>query len=189
MFYDGMLKYPPLKYPKKIDFVIKKTTRTASDGEAYNFYQAFNKKGENLGNILGRVEVLKPNDIPTFFPGLKTIKSFEIKHLRSFKHNFGNKLLDFIVNESRNLGCKGKFHTIASERYTEKTPSHIFFRKYGMNSLDTFMITNIDRYLKGKIPIEDLDTYDITMYYIPKKEKSAQNVGQSLLKKVLSIFS
>lgn len=187
--YFGPIKNNNRKLP---EFLIYKTIRKYDKtNQTYEHYTAFNKNGKVIGIIDGNMETIHPIIGDPFFPGFKKMKSFYIYYLRSKEHNFGNKLLDFVQIISKKNGGEGKFHLIASDRYNIKKPPHIFYRKYGMNSLYTEIIRDIDRYIKGKINLEDMELIDIPMYFIPKdikKQKNNPKILPKIINKLISII-
>lgn len=174
------------------DALIYKTIRkNEKTHQPYDHYTVFNKNGKIIGIIDGKMETIHPLVGDPFFPGFKKFKSFYIYYLRSKEHNFGNKLLDFVQIISKKNGGEGRFHLIASDCYNTKKPSHIFYRKYGMNSLYTEIIENIDKHIKGKLPLEELDTIDIPMYFLPKeinKTKNNNKILPKIINKLISII-
>ena len=184
--YIGPLKP---KYNKIPDTLFYGAQALDADNRLYNHYCAFNKEGKVLGVIDGKMETLHPLD-ETYFPGLKKIRSFNVYYIRSHQHNFGKNLLDFVQVLSRQNGGEGRFHLIASDCYNVDKPPHIFYRKYGMNSINEDVIRNIDKFISGLIPKENLETIDIPMYYIQKKlEKQCVSKKRlSFLKNLLKMF-
>lgn len=166
-------------------FIFKTTKLNNKTKQPYEHYTAFNKNGKIIGIIDGYMETIHPLSGEPFFPGFKKMKSFYVYYLRSKEHNFGNKLLDFAQIISRKNGGEGRFHLIASDRYNIKKPPHIFYRKYGMNSLYPEIIRDIDKYIKGKMKIEDIELTDIPMYFIPKDIKK-QNNNPKILPKIIN---
>lgn len=185
----GPINYNNKKIPETLFY---KTLRSDEEhGKPFEHYIAFNKKGKITGIIDGAMETIHPLVGSPFFPGFKKFKSFYVYYLRSHEHNFGNKLLDFVQNVSKKNGGEGRFHLIASDAYNPKKPPHIFYRKYGMNSLYTDIIKNIDRHIKGKLSLEDIDTIDIPMYFIPEeinKQKSNTKYLPKIINKIISII-
>ena len=185
--YFGPINYNNKKIP---EILFYKTLRSNSEyGKPYEHYVAFNKKGKITGIIDGTIETIHPSVGPQFFPELKDVKSFYVYYLRSHEHNFGNNLLDFVQKISKKNGGKGRFHLIASDCYNAKKPPHIFYRKYGMDSLYTEITREIDKHIKGKIKLEDMNLIDIPMYFIPKEPKQKTNNTikiQNIIKKIIS---
>ena len=54
-----------------------------------------------------------------------------------------------------------------------------------MNSLYPEIIRDIDKYIKGKMKIEDIELTDIPMYFIPKDIKK-QNNNPKILPKIIN---
>lgn len=187
--YFGPIKNNNRKIP---DILIYKTIQFDNEyNQPYEHYTAFKKNGKIIGIIDGKMETIYPLIGEPFFPGFKKFKSFYIYYLRSKEHNFGNKLLDFVQQISKKNGGEGRFHLIASDCYNIDKPPHIFYRKYGMNSLAIGIIRNIDKYIKGKIPLEELNLIDIPMYFIPKdikKQKNNTKILPKIINKLLSII-
>lgn len=183
----GPINYNNKKIPETLFY---KTLRSDEEyGKPFEHYIAFNKKGKITGIIDGAMETIHPLVGSPFFPGFKKFKSFYVYYLRSHEHNFGNNLLDFVQKISKQNGGKGRFHLIASDCYNPQKPPHIFYRKYGMDSLYTEIIRDIDKYIKGKIKLEDLDLIDTPMYFIPKESKPKPNNNikiQNIIKKIIS---
>lgn len=197
MFYTGMINTNfngPLKNRNKNipDTFIYKSIRLDDEKQPYRHYTAFNKNGKIIGTIDGEMHTIHPSVGSPFFPGLKSFKSFYVYYLESHQHNFGSKLLDFVQNVSRENGGGGRFHLIATSDFNPQKPAHIFYRKYGMDSLYDLTIKNIDRCIKGEIPVSklELELEDIPMYYIPKKinKQPASKSGLSLIKRFIKLF-
>ena len=185
--YLGPINYNNKKIPETLFY---RTLRNDEEyGQPFEHYVAFNKKGKITGIIDGTMETIHPLVGSPFFSGIKNFKSFYVYYLRSHEHNFGNKLLDFVQNISKKNGGEGRFHLIASDCYNPQKPPHIFYRKYGMNSLYTEVIRDIDKYIKGKIKLEDIGLIDTPMYFIPKESKQKQNKTikfQNIIKTIIS---
>lgn len=184
-----MNNFYPYKNPihsKVPEEIFYKTTKYLKDGGTMQHYTAFNPQGEIIGRMYGAMETIFPLGSKPFFSDFKPTDSFYIYYIESHKHNFGNRMLDLIQIESKRQGGGGKFHLIASDRFNKQKPAHIFYRKYGMDSLQTSLIKRIDKYLKGKISLEDLKLCDIWMFFNPQNPKIPQKT--SLIKKIMNIF-
>lgn len=185
----GPIKNRNSKIP---DVLIYKSIRADEEGKPYRHYTAFNRKGKIVGVIDGEMQTINSLSGTPFFPGFKNFKSFYVYYLESHQHNFGSKLLDFVQNVSRKNGGEGRFHLIATSDFNPSKPAHIFYRKYGLDSLHDLTIKNIDRCINGKLSVSklELELEDIPMYYIPKKSnKQPANIsGLSIVKKVLKLF-
>ena len=181
------LRYAPVKFNKELPEDIFYQALIGKNTEFQN-YTACDKTGKYTGKIIGKMERLHPVSGIQYFPSFKSEDSFYISFVRSHKKGMGTKLLNFASMISKKMGGGGKFHLIASERYSTKPiPPHIFYRKYGMNSLESDLIFKIDRYLKGKMCLENIDFYDTPMYFIPRKNgQSAKKLP--VLKKLLRLF-
>ena len=178
----GPINYNNKKIPETLFY---KTLRSDEEyGKPFEHFIAFNKKGKITGIIDGAMETIHPLVGSPFFPGFKKFKSFYVYYIRSHEHNFGNSLLNFVQKISKKNGGKGRFHLIASDCYNPQKPPHIFYRKYGMDSLYTEIIRDIDKYIKGKIKLEDLDLIDTPMYFIPKESKQKQNIIKKITSKI-----
>ncbi len=185
-YYFGPIKNNNKNIP---DTLIYKTIKQDKNTkQLYEHYTAFNKNGKITGIIDGYMETIRPLVGDPFFPGFKKKKSFYVYYIRSKEHNFGNKLLDFAQITSKKKGGEGRFHLIASDRYNIKKKPHIFYRKYGMNSLYTEAIRDIDKYIKGKIKLDDLELTDIPMYFIPEELKKKSKIFPNIINKLLSFI-
>lgn len=180
----------PIKKTNVPEVLIYKSMRSDNQGNPYRHYTAFNRKGKIVGLIDGEMHTIHTLTGSPFFPGFKSFKSFYVYYLESHQHNFGSKLLDFVQNISRENGGEGRFHLIATADFTPQKPAHIFYRKYGMDSLYDITIRNIDRCIKGKIPVSQLELPDMPMYFIPQKinKQPASKNGLSLIKRFIKLF-
>lgn len=172
------------------DTLIYKSVKIDNETQPYSRYTAFNKNGKILGIIDGTMETIHPIVGNPFFPGLTSFKSFYIAYIKSHQQNFGNKLLDFVQTISRQNGGNGRFHLIATARFNPEKPAHIFYRKYGLDSLFREGIKQIDACINGKIPISDLEPIDMPMYFIPGKtnQKLNKNNKNTFINKILKLF-
>ena len=182
----------PIKKRNIPEVLIYKSIRADANGTPYRHYTAFNQNGKIIGLIDGEMQTINPLIGSPLFPDLKSFKSFYVYYLESHQHNFGSKLLDFVQNVSRKNGGGGRFHLIATSDFNPQKPAHIFYRKYGLDSLYDLTIKKIDRCIKGKLSVSklELELEDIPMYYIPKKinKQQAPKKGMSLIKKLIKLF-
>ncbi len=183
-----MLKFPPIKNtPLKLpeEFFYKKTYKLPN-GSCYNEYKIWDKQGKIIGEIQTGIETISPFSKSPFFPGFKKFQSVYIYYIESHKHNFAQKMLNFIKIESQKSGCEGRFHLYANDCYTQegKVPPHVAYRKFGMESLYELEIKQVDDFIAEKITLEDLETPEISMYYIPKELKNINIIQPEKDKKI-----
>lgn len=188
-----MLKFPPIKQiPIPDTLFFKQTVKIPSESYFYkganknSFYKytAIDKNGHKTGIMLTQPQTLQSNIEPLFFPGFKKIKSLYIEYIESYRHGTGEKLLKLAKSESEKQGCKGNIHLFATSKYKPSKPAQIFYRKCGLDSLDTFFIQDIDRYLKGKQSLKNIDIHDTTMYFKSKNSPSKKSGLSSAINKI-----
>lgn len=174
--------YPPIKYPTK------KTP------EKLIYYRFFNNKIHDFSIsttskpfVTGVLtcseerEFRKNGERSAIFVGL--IKS------NPRKQGLGTEMLNMAIKLSKNLGHEGRIFICAFPDLCKEEVSHIFYRKFGMNSEDEILNKKMDKFIKKekRATIKDFPnkTY---MYYPPvptiKQEKT--NIILKALKKLKS---
>ena len=178
------LKYPPLSsvikktaIPEKLIYHIK-TRYDYFIVPIDKFIMFSTKKGSRkTARMICFPQMIKRDE--------KQVPSLYIWKLFAPGDGFGTAMLDFAKTYSRQIGCGGNFHLQASGCYMPQRVPHIFYRKYGMNTVDPYINKKLDLFIsKGKkATYKDFD--EICMYYPPLDEKRKSG---GLFSKILRIF-
>lgn len=94
---------------------------------------------------------------------------------------FGEALIDFAKNYSKQKGCNGYIMLKATSIY-ENTP-HLFYRKQNFSTLEPEIDKKMDKFINAKKEATGLDFRDMLMYYPPMKEKKP-----NLFQRFLNLF-
>ena len=123
--------------------------------------------------------------------GDEVIKSLYISDLYSSSRGcgIGTALLDFAQDLSRENGCGGNIHLVASGCYAPEKVPHLFYRKYGMNTGDKFIDNKIDRFIKTGKKATRLDFDEVKMFYPPVKYPKKNNIFSRVMRFVGSLFN
>ncbi len=122
------------------------------------------------------------------------IKSLYISYLNTFgnqRKGLGTILLNIAKKWSEGLGYEGRFHVFASSIRPSEAVSHVFYKKYGMNTGLLSIDRKIDRLSKQKRPITNLELQPREMYYPPIEYNVGNNTPffKHIMKSILSYFS
>lgn len=101
----------------------------------------------------------------------KVLPSLMIHMIKSVpqKQGLGTVMLNIAKKFSQQIGCEGRLTLKAVSQFTPDDLPHIFYRKYGFNTLDTKVNKKLDCFIaKNKKATKD-DFQDIMMYYPPVK--------------------
>lgn len=87
---------------------------------------------------------------------------------------YGTIMLDFAKNYSKKTGCNGLFHLFADGCYNPHRLPHIFYRKYGMSTINPKIDKKLDKLIaKNKnATYKDFDTEQ--MFYPPIKHPESK---------------
>ena len=138
------------------------------------------------GQYTGTMEagtVLYQGKQKRFYPINNPYKSFYISYLAMDEKRFGygSKFLKFARNESKEHGCEGRIHLIASRVFSQYDPPHIFYRKSGFTAGNNKMNKYLDKCIKANIQIS-WDKSDNLPMYFPLQAKPEKII--SLIKKI-----
>lgn len=119
------------------------------------------------------------------------VKSLYISDLHSSSQGcgIGTALLDFAQNLSRENGCGGNFHLVASGCYAPDRVPHLFYRKYGMNTGDKQIDNKIDRFIKTGKKATRLDFDEVKMFYPPVEYPKKNNIFNRVMRFVGGLFN
>lgn len=99
---------------------------------------------------------------------------------------YGTAMLDFAKIYSKKTGCNGFFHLFADGCYNPHRLPHIFYRKYGMSTLNPKIDKKLDKLIvkKQNATYKDFDTEK--MYYPPIKHPESKL--KQIIKKIFKHF-
>lgn len=184
IFFSGfikntMLRFPPIK-PKKLPECL--------------IYKIQNQVTYNKTHYIARIISLKEKTVKgeiVFYPSYAYRKGGErepsifIYWLKIFdrKKGYGTKLLNYIKNYSKQIGCKGNFWLDSSACLLPNEAPHTFYRKYGMTSDSKKTDKLLDKFIKkNKIPTYK-DMPEILMYY-PEHKIEKKNIFKRIWNKL-----
>ena len=177
------LKYPPIKYRPLKDMseeVLFHAKKVFFDYPAIDYFIMLKPKNPNIRTYMSCV--------PDYLSEKEANSLYILKLISTPARNgFGTKMLDFAQTYSKKVGCNGNFHLEASSGYTPNSIPHIFYRKYGMNTMSPEINRKLDKFIKKKKPATYRDIPDIEMYYPPIKEK--ENLFQKFIRKIIFTLS
>lgn len=134
------------------------------------------KTGKYVGEMLG-CPVLHDNRKirQVFYPIKKPYKSFYIGelHIEERFLGYGTKFINFAKNLSKQSGCDGRVHLVASRIYDRYYPPHIFYKKCGFVSNNKLMDDYLDNCIASKTQIESGIADNLNMY-LPVGDKVEQ---------------
>lgn len=164
------LKFPPLKYnsPAKLpEKLIYRAQTSYFKNEIDQFIMFSTKKGSNERAIMRCFPQLISRD------GKNNVPSLYVWFLTSncSGKGFGTAMLDFAINYSKKIGCKGNLHLTSDVSFTPNRIPHIFYRKFGMSTKKASMDKKLDSFIaKNKnATYKDFDT--VEMFYPPIEHK------------------
>ena len=99
-------------------------------------------------------------------------------------NGFGTKLLNYVKEYSKKIGCHGNFWLDSSPNITPQKAPHTFYRKYGMTSDSLKTDKQLDKFIKqNKIPTYK-DMGEILRYYPPIAVPQKENIFKRIYKKL-----
>lgn len=160
------LKYPPIKYklPDKLIY----HSKIYSHGFKIEKFDMFSTNA----NCKARGEMYCFKE-EIYRPDTDFVPSLYIDFLFSTHSGkgFGTSLLNFARNYSKQIGCNGRLHLMASSHIIPQKIPHIFYKKYGFNSVDKHTNKELDKFIKKHKTATYKDFMNTQMYYPPIKSK------------------
>lgn len=192
-----MLNTPIKTLPR---ILIYKSSKAASvlgwsnykPAKPYLYRMVDTKSGKFVGEMIG-APVLHNNKKAKqiFYPKNSPYKSFYIGYL-SIEERFmgyGKEFIRFAKNLSKQSGCKGRVHLIASRVYDRYWPPHVFYKKCGFLSNDSFMNHYLDDCIKSNTQIESSIADNLNMYLpvgdVPEKIQTKFQAFLNFLKRFI----
>lgn len=156
----------------------------SEDSGNYRIYTAFNSENDSVAGCMR----CRPSVI---IKGDEVTKSLYISDLYSISHGCGTgtALLDFAIDLSRENGCGGNIHLVASGCYAPDRVPHLFYRRYGMNTGNKHVDKKIDRFIKLGKKATRLEFDNIMMYYPPVAYPKKNNIFGRVMRFVGSLFN
>jgi len=172
-FITNMINSPKslLQIPKQVkipECIVRKYRVATIIGPANLYKMADAKTGVYAGEMVAYPA--KIASFSAFYPPLSCRKSFKIEELyiEDRGQGYGTKFINLAKAESRNSGCGGRVHLVASRIYSPNNPPHLFYRKLGFTSKNKGIIKYFDKCIKSGIQI-DIDRADNVLMYLPLK--------------------
>jgi len=127
-----MLKFPPLKYnlPDKLIYH-SQVYKHGYKFEKFNIFST-NPNCQNRGEMYCFKEHILRPDKQDFVPSLYIDFLFSTKS----GEGFGTSLLNFAKKYSKEIGCNGRFHLMASSGLLPQKVPHVFYKKCFENDKD-----------------------------------------------------
>nr|QGT49826.1 hypothetical protein Melaina855_2130 [uncultured Candidatus Melainabacteria bacterium] len=172
------LKYPPLRYITKQKIPDKL------------FYHKSLKLIENSDILLDEFIVFSTKN-PSEYAKMRCFKTEierdNLKHVPSLYiwtlhssssgQGLGTALLHFAKMYSEELGCKGFFHLSADVSWMPNKVPHIFYRKFGMSTVDSCIDSKLDKFIKKHKTASYKDFNTVDMYYPPIQHQKGSFVS------------
>ena len=175
-----MLNLRPIKPQKLPDHLIYRTQKQISYDKIIQIARIISLKD---GQLKGAVE---------FFPALayrngsKKEPSVFIYVLQVFdrKKGYGTKLLNYVKNYSKEIGCNGNLWLDSSPCLLPQEIPHTFYRKFGMTTDNKKIDKQLDKFIKQhKIPTHR-DMCEVLMFYPENKPEPKENIFKRIWKKL-----
>lgn len=164
------LKFPPLKCYQPTSFpnkLIYKSYANYFGHKVDQFIMFSTKKGSDDHAIMKCFPELITRE------GKRNIPSLYVWFLSSncSGKGFGTEMLDFAINYSKKIGCKGNLHLTSDVSFMPNRIPHIFYRKFGMSTKKPSIDRKLDSFIakKKNATYKDFDT--IEMFYPPIEHK------------------
>lgn len=165
----------PLQFEKKTFLTKRKYTE-------YVYKMIDTSSMQEVAEMVARpVKYFSP--FQPYYPIRTPYKSFFIEYLGTDFSGFGygTKFINFAQKESERLGCEGRVNLVASRIYDPKRPPHIFYKKCGFTSNNTFMNYVLDDCVNNEAKNEDF-LYDNLRMYLPISNNDKQPKKLKILK-------
>lgn len=135
-------------------------------GKPSLYRMADTKTGKYVGEMVASAVVHDKSIHQNFYPIKMPYKSFYIADLQMKERflGYGSKFIEFAKNMSKQLGCNGRVHLVASRIYDRYYPPHIFYKKHGFISNNKFMDDYLDNCISTKCQIEPGIADNLNMY-------------------------
>jgi len=155
-----VLIYKVPQPPAIIGYTYRKTGKPAL------YRMADTRTGQYVGEMIGEVVEHDKSIKHTFYPIKTPYKSFYIAELQIEEQSrgYGNKFIEFAKNLSRQFGGNGRVHLVASRIFDRQRPPHVFYKKCGFISNNSFMNDYMDSCISSKIQLEPEFADNLNMF-------------------------
>ncbi len=155
-----------LIYKQPVVRIVYEDVVTAADFNSHEYRMCDTKTGRYLGRMIAGPMVCRKNIRKSFYPINDDYKSFFIDELHSYysNENIGTTFINLAKNESKNEGCHGRIHLVASSIFNPYRPPHVFYRKLGFNSNNSKVNKYLDKCIKHKKNVHWLKVGELCMY-------------------------
>ena len=165
-----MLTRPIKELPKILIYKCPKTTNKINwqykNVEPFEYRMVDTATGQYVGKMIGGPVLHKNSKRHIFYPINSPYKSFYISYLNIEERfmGYGKEFISFARNLSKQSGCNGRVHLVASRVYDRYWPPHIFYKKCGFVSNDSFMNNYLNDCIKSNAQIESAIADNLNMY-------------------------
>lgn len=138
------------------------------------------KSGKFIGNMY--TQAIRNCQIPEIYPDKKACDLLFIHELiieNRFQHKgYGTKFLNIAKKESKEKNCKGRIALIASSN--EDSPSHIFYRKNGFQTISAWKNKILDLCIADKEAVKNYYFEPQYMYLSVNEESKYKKISQKI---------
>lgn len=173
MFNYSHLKYPPITPNKHPNFYISRMKNLE-----YDNVRVYGAVSQTDGKLYAQVGCTPER---TFRNG-QPVNSLYIESLYSDIPNSGagSYLMRFMKNLSKQLGCEGRIHLMASSATEPDRVPHLFYYKIGMNTGNEEIDKKLAKFAKSGKNANHNDFSTMMMYYPPIEYKKPKTVLEHL---------
>lgn len=128
---------------------------------------------------------LKNYTCDEIYPEEKSIDvlKIELLNIAQRRKGYGKEFLKFAQTESKKQGCNGKVFLVASRIYDPNNPCHIFYRKQGYTSTDSYINYMLDRSIRNHSKLS-YEYADNLLMYKPINSKQSNKTKQGFIEKL-----
>ena len=183
------LKYPNITFTSNpLPKYVIKEVEVLDENPYRGFVAISTKTGLRAGYMGCRCNGKKNSYI---IKGNNVVPSLYIADLFSYSRGSGAgiALLDFARDLSKEIGCEGNIHLVASGCYAPNSAPHLFYRKYGMNTGDKRIDRKIDSFIKRRKDAKRIELDNIMMYYPPVEYPKKNNIISKLIHFIGNFFN
>ena len=177
-FPDKMPHY--LVYAKRRVKLIDLYSMKSFKADIFRMVNAEN--GQYAGEMITRA--MKDVKLQEIYPKEKKVDALKIERLivENKRQGYGSAFLRLAQAESEQKGCGGKVFLVASTIYDKNNPCHIFYRKQGYTSTNSYINKKLDRCIINNSKLSSYYSENLLMYRPVDEVKQPQPQESRLLR-------
>lgn len=140
------------------------------------------ENGQYAGEMITRA--MKDVKLQEIYPKEKKVDALKIERLivENKRQGYGSAFLRLAQAESEQKGCGGKVFLVASTIYDKNNPCHIFYRKQGYTSTNSYINKKLDRCIINNSKLSSYYSENLLMYRPVDEVKQPQPQESRLLR-------